>query len=103
MAKEIIDIYVEQGYSYNFDLDFNLFDGTDLEDEYSCYFYNKSIGEKQYLVLDNVFKLTLSETDTGKVSKNLEEYSVYARDNSTGTKEKLLSGRIILDKKVGTI
>jgi hypothetical protein len=100
MAKEIIDIYVEQGYSYNFDLDFNLFDGTDLEDEYTCYFYNESIGEKQYSAIDNVFKLTLSESDTGKVQANLEEYVVYAIDSSTGSKEKLLSGRIIIDKKV---
>jgi hypothetical protein len=100
MAKEIIDIYVEQGYSYNFDIDFNLFDGTDLEDEYTCYFYSTNIGEKEYTLEDNQWKLTLSESDTGKLVKSLEEYSVYAKNNITQLQEKLLSGRIILDKKI---
>ena len=100
MAKEILDIYVEQGYPYNFDIDFNLFDGTDLENDYTCVFYNSSIGSKNYSVVSNTFKLTLSKEDTGKITKNLETYVVYATETATGLTDKLLSGRIILDKKV---
>lgn len=99
MAKEIIDIYVEQGYPYNFDLDFNLFDGSNLEDDYTCYFYSDSIGTKEYDVEDNIFKLTLSEADTSKLDNNLENYVVYVINTQTSTKEKLLSGRIHLDRK----
>lgn len=98
--KEIIDIYVEPSYSYNFDLDFNLFDGTDLENDYTCYFYSDSIGTKQYATEDNMFKLTLSEADTGKLLNNLEDYVVYAINNLTSEKDKLLTGRIIIDKKI---
>lgn len=98
--KEIIDIYIEPSYTYNFDLDFNLFDGTNLEDDYSCYFYSSSIGTKNYIVEDDIFKLTLSEADTGKLSNNLEEYVVYSQNNNTTEKEKLLTGRIIINKKI---
>jgi hypothetical protein len=48
MAKEILDIYVEVGYPYEYLLDFNLFDGTDLENNYTCWFYNKHINSKQF-------------------------------------------------------
>ena len=100
MAKEIIDIYIEQGYPYNFDLDFNLFDGSNLEDDYTCYFYSESIGTKQYTTTNNMFELTLSEADTNRLEMNLENYSVYVVNNQTSIEEKLLSGRIHLDKKI---
>ena len=100
MAKELIDIYVEQGYPYDFTLDFNDTYGNDLENDYTTYFYNKSIGTKSFSVILSAYTLALSAEDTGKISSNLEEYSVYAVNNTTSDKSKLLSGRIILDKKV---
>lgn len=101
MAKEIIDIYVEQGYPYSFDLDFNLYDGTDLENDYTCYFYNEYIGTKTYSVLTGKYVLTLTSEDTGKIVNNLSKYVVYTVNNTTSEKDKLLTGRIVLDKKVG--
>lgn len=98
--KEIIDIYIENGYPYNFDLDFNLFDGSDLESEYTCYFYCEDIGTKEYTVSNNIFKLTLSEADTSGLENNLQEYVVYAVNTQSQSKEKLLTGRIVIDKKI---
>ena len=48
MAKEILDIYVEKGYEYEFNLNFNSDTGTDLEPEYECWFESSSIGTKEY-------------------------------------------------------
>lgn len=103
MAKEIIDIYIEKGYPYPFDIDFNTEDGLDLESEYTCWFENKDIGLKQFSVIDNTFKLILTQEDTGKLESNLEDYVVYAQKISTSEYEKLLSGRIIIDEKVRSI
>ena len=100
MAKEIIDIYVEQGYPYSFDLDFNLYDGTDLENDYTCTFYNKNIGYKNFTNTGGYFSLVLTFEDTGKIVNNLENYVVYVTKISNSNKSKLLSGRIHLDKKV---
>ena len=94
MAKEISDIYVEKGYEYEFNLNFNSDTGTDLEPEYDCWFESSSIGVKQYTVLDNMFKLTLSATDTNKLTTNLEKYAVYVNNISSGVYSKLLTGRI---------
>lgn len=94
MAKEILDIYVEKGYEYEFNLNFNSDTGTDLEPEYDCWFESSSIGVKQYTVLDNMFKLTLSATDTNKLTTNLEKYAVYVNNISSGVYSKLLTGRI---------
>lgn len=100
MAKEILDIYIEQGYPYEFNLDFNNVDGSDLENSYTCYFENNSIGKKQYAVIDNRFDLTLSSIDTDKLKDNMENYVVYVVRNTDSTDiNKLLTGRIILDKK----
>lgn len=100
MAKEIIDIYIEQGYEYPFNLDLNLFNGENLEYENDCYFECVSIGKKQFSVLNDYYTLTLSEADTGKLNNNLEPYTVYIQNTSTQKYEKLLSGRIHLDRKV---
>lgn len=97
MAKEILDIYIEQGYSFDFDLDYNTYDGQDLEDVNDVYFKNKSIGVKQFSVIDNSLYLTLTKTDTDKLLTNLETYVVYAKDKLTGIDYKLISGRIHLD------
>ena len=94
MAKEILDIYVEKGYEYEFNLNFNSDTGTDLEPEYACWFESSSIGVKQYTVLDNMFKLTLSATDTNKLTTNLEKYAVYVNNISSGVYSNLLTGRI---------
>ena len=103
MAKEILDIYVEAGYPYNFDIDFNTDTGVDLEGDYTCWFENKHIGKKQYSVVDNTFKLTLTSEDTGKLIENLEEYVVYAIQSSNAEPNKLLSGRIVLDKLIRSV
>ena len=97
MAKEILDIYVEQGYPYDFDLDFNASDGSNLESSHTCYFFSNSIGIKQFSIVDNKYNLVLGAEDTGKLVNNLEAYDIYAYETSTGSKIKLLSGRIILD------
>lgn len=101
MAKEILDIYVEQGYPYEFSIDLNTTDGVDLEPDYTAYFYNEDIGTKTFEVLANTYRLVLSSEDTGKITENLTKYVVYAVNNSTTEKDKLLTGRIVLDKKVG--
>lgn len=97
MAKEILDIYVEQGYPYDFTLDYNTVDGSNLESSHTCYFFSNSIGIKQFSIVDNKYSLVLGPEDTGKLTNNLEAYNIYAYETSTGTKLKLLSGRIILD------
>lgn len=94
MAKEILNIYVEKGYEYIFDLNFNSEEGNDLESQYVCWFESSSIGQKQYTVSDNMFKLTLSAIDTNKLTTNLEKYSVYVNNISSGVHSKLLTGRI---------
>ena len=43
MAKEILDIYVEKGYEYEFNLNFNSDTGTELEPKYECWFESSSI------------------------------------------------------------
>lgn len=100
MSKEILDIYVEQGYEYIFDLNLNDINDDDLEPLYECYFECNSIGKKTYTIEDNMFKLTLSESDTNKLTTNLEKYVVYAKKIATGKYEKLLTGRIHIDSKV---
>ena len=99
MAKEILDIYVEQGFRFIFDMDYNTYDGEDLEDTNDVYFENKSIGKKQFTVLNNTLYLELTESDTNKISSNLESYTIYAIEKLTSIKNKLLSGRIHLDIK----
>lgn len=94
MAKEILDIYVEKGYEYEFNLNFNSDTGTDLEPEYECWFESPSIGTKQYTVSEYMFKLTLSASDTNKLTTNLEKYAVYVNNISSGIHSKLLTGRI---------
>ena len=47
-----------------------------------------------------MYTLTLSGTDTAKLTDNLEEYVVYVTETATGVESKLLTGRIHLDKKV---
>lgn len=97
--KEILDIYVEQGYPYEFELDFNTADGLDLEGDYNCYFYNETIGSKTFSSNGELYSLILSETDTDKLTTNLQEYVVHVVNSSTSQKDKLLSGRIVVDKK----
>lgn len=100
MAKEIIDIYIEQGYEYQFSLDFNLFDDSDLESEYTCKFYNDNIGYKTFTNTGSSYYLVLTAEDTGKISSNLEEYEVYVTERNSGISSKLLSGRIHIDRKI---
>lgn len=100
MAKEILDLYIEQGYEYPLNLDFNASDGSDLETDYTCFFESPSIGTKQFSVISNAFSLTLSEADTSKLTTNLEEYVVYAYNITNGTYDKLLSGRIHVDSRI---
>lgn len=99
MAKEILDIYVEQGFRFIFDMDYNTYDGEDLEDTNDVYFENKSIGKKQFTLVNNTLYLELTESDTNKISSNLESYTIYAIEKLTSIKNKLLSGRIHLDIK----
>lgn len=99
MSKEILDVYIEQGYEYVFDVNLNDIYDNSLEPYYNCYFESSSIGTKQYTVDSDMFRLTLSETDTGKITDNLEKYTIYAKSISTGKYDKLLAGRIHLDKK----
>lgn len=99
MAKELIDIYVEQGYPYDFVLDMNDANDLDLESEYNCYFSCPSIGTKVFSVVADSYFLELTAIDTGLLDTNLEEYTVYTIKISDGSKDKLLSGRIILDKE----
>lgn len=100
MAKEIIDIYIEQGYEYQFSLDFNLFDNSDLESQYTCKFYNDKIGYKTFTNTGSSYSLALTAEDTGKISNNLEEYEVYVTEINSGISSKLLSGRIHIDKGI---
>ena len=98
MAKEIIDIYIEQGYEYQFSLDFNLFDNSDLESQFTCKFYNSSIGYKTFTNTGSSYYLALTAEDTSKISNNLEEYEVYVTEINSSISSKLLSGRIHIDK-----
>lgn len=97
MAKEILDITISKGYSYPINLDFNASDGSDLENDYTCYFKNENIGTKTFSVVNDTFSLTLTEEDTGKLVNNLEDYEVYVKNNSTQLYEQLLTGRIHLE------
>lgn len=97
MAKEILDITIAKGYSYPINLDFNASDGSNLETDYACYFKNEHIGVKTFSVINNIFSLTLTEEDTGKLVNNLEEYEVYIKDLTTQAYDQLLTGRIHLE------
>ena len=97
MAKEILDMTIAKGYSYPINLDFNQADGANLETDYTCYFKNSNIGVKTFSVVNNMFSLTLSKEDTGKLVNNLEDYEVYVKNTSTQEYEQLLTGRIHLE------
>lgn len=100
MAKEILDIYIEPSYEYEFNLDFNDSDGADLEGYYNCYFKCESIGELQFSVVGTQYRLVISEANTALLTNNLEEYSVYVKNTSSSKYDKLLSGRIHIDNRV---
>ena len=102
MAKEILDIYVEPGYSYEFNLNFDTVTGVDLEPDYTCYFNCASIGELQFThnTTSKHYELVISEANTAKLLSNLEEYSVYVKKTADNKYDKLLSGRIHTDNKV---
>jgi hypothetical protein len=100
MAKAILDIYIEQGYPYPFNLDMNDADGVDLEADYSCYFYCVTIGVLPFSVVGNRYELVISGINTAKVISNLDEYVVYTVKTSDSSEDKLLSGRIHSDAKV---
>ena len=102
MAKEILDIYVEPGYSYEFNLNFDTVTGVDLEPDYTCYFNCASIGELQFThnTTSKHYELLISEANTAKLLSNLEEYSVYVKKTADNKYDKLLSGRIHTDNKV---
>ena len=100
MAKIITDLFIEQGYPYDLNLDYNAADGENLETSYTCYFYSPSIGSKQFSVVNNAYSLTLSKTDTAKLIDNLEEYVVFTVKSSDLSEEKLMSGRIHRDIKI---
>lgn len=99
MAREVLDLYIEQGYAEDITLDFNLSDGTDLESDYNAYFYNANIGTKQFSIVGSAYYLQLTSEDTGKLVDNLEPYTVYSIKISNGVKDKLLTGRIVLNKE----
>lgn len=102
MAKEILDIYVEPGYRYEFNLNFDTVTGVDLEPDYTCYFNCASIGELQFThnTTSEQYELVISEANTAKLLSNLEEYSVYVKKTADNKYDKLLSGRIHTDNKV---
>lgn len=102
MAKEILDIYVEPGYRYEFNLNFDTVTGVDLEPDYTCYFNCASIGELQFThnTTSKHYELLISEANTAKLLSNLEEYSVYVKKTADNKYDKLLSGRIHTDNKV---
>ena len=102
MAKEVLDIYFEPGYEYEFNLDFNSDAGTNLETDYNCYFKCASIGELQfpYNATTEQYEMTISEANTAKVTSNLEEYVVYVKKIADNKYTKLISGRIHIDNKV---
>ena len=100
MAKEILDIYIEPNYEYEFNLNFNDSNGTDLEGDYTCYFKCDSIGELAFSLVGSQYELVISEANTALLTSNLEEYAVYVKSTTTSKYDKLLSGRIHIDKKV---
>ena len=102
MAKVISDISIEAGYPYLFNLNMDDADGNDLENDYTCWFECESIGKLQFSVDSDKYTLTISKENTGKLVENLEEYVVYTIKTTDGTYDKLLSGRMHIDKKVRT-
>lgn len=102
MAKAILDLFIEKGYPYVLNLDMNDVNGEDLENDYSCYFENDSIGLLQFTVSDDRYHLEMSETDTNKLTSNLQEYVVYTINTLDSKPAKLLSGRIHIDERVRT-
>lgn len=100
MAKVILDLYIEPSYPYQFNIDVNTAGGVDLEGDYSCYFYCESIGQLQFSVVGDRYELTISSTNTDKLLDNLEDYTVYVIKTADSVPEKLMSGRIHIDKKV---
>ena len=104
MAKEIIDIYVEKGYRYEYAIDLNDVSNNDIEGDYDCYFENEYVGKKQFTnISDEYYILELLSTDTGKITKNLSEYVVYVIEKASGKPDKLLTGRIVLDKQIRVV
>lgn len=95
-----MDLFIEKGYPYTFNLDMNNTDGADLEGDYYCYFECSSIGKLQFGVANNRYELEISEVNTNKLVNNLEEYVVYVVKKSNSKPEKLLTGRIHVDEKV---
>lgn len=104
MAKVIIDIHIEQGYPYTYTLDMNDADGNDLETDYSCWFYSEQTGAVEFDVnpTDDGYNLTLSATDTDKLTVTSEEYVIYTIKTSDSSEDKLVTGRMHIDFKVRT-
>ena len=100
MARTILDINVEAGYPYDFNIDMNDSDGLDMEDDYACYFECDSIGQLQFSVSNNSYALSISKENTDKLLTNMEKYTVYTIKTVGGAYSKLLEGRIHINNKV---
>ena len=100
MAKAIQDLFINQGYPYDLNIDMQDSDGLDLENDYSCYFECDSIGQLQFDVVDERYELTISAINTRKIENTLEDYVVYILSTSDSVPEKLMSGRIHIDSEV---
>ena len=81
---------------------FNATNGADLESDYRCFFECKSMGIFMFAVSGSGdrYELEISANNTNKLTTNLEEYVCWVEKISDGKTEKLLSGRIHLDKRI---
>lgn len=95
-----MDLFIDVGYPYDLNINMNTAAGTDLEQDYSCYFECDSIGQLQFTVANSRYELEISATDTDKLTTMHEEYVVYAIKTADSKPEKLLSGRIYIDERV---
>ena len=100
MAKAIQDLFINQGYPYELNINMQDSSGLDLEEDYHCYFECDSIGQLQFSVANDRYELTISAINTSKLSTTLEDYVVYIIKTADSVPEKLMSGRIHRDEEV---
>ena len=100
MAKAIQDLFINQGYPYELNINMQDSSGLDLEEDYNCYFECDSIGQLQFSVANDRYELTISAINTSKLSTTLEDYVVYIIKTADSVPEKLMSGRIHIDEEV---
>lgn len=100
MGRAISDLNIEAGYPYTFRLDINSSTGDNLEGDYACYFECKSTGKLQFAVVAEAYDIVIPKEKTALMLTNLEQYTVYTVKTSDGTYDKILEGRLHVNKKV---